>query len=70
MIYNLTKYQQFHAFLRYRKQISWELALRDKSKIEGAYLLLKRFKNRLKNYDNALQKFDQKKCDKSELYEL
>ena len=41
----------------------WECQLKDKSKIEGAYLLLKRFKNRLKNLDNALERMDKKKVD-------
>ena len=44
--------------------------MKDKSKIDGAYLLLKRYKNRLKNYDLALERIDQKKCDKSEFEAL
>ena len=47
-----------------------ELALKDKSKIDGAYLLLKRYKNRLKNYDGVLEKIDEKKADRTELAEL
>ena len=41
--------------------------LKDKDKIEGAYLLLKRYKNRLKVMDAALQKIDEKKSDRWEL---
>ena len=39
----------------------------DKSKIEGAYLLLKRYKNRLKNFDRTLQCMHEMKADKAEL---
>ena len=66
LVKNLNKLQLYHAFRRYHKKTSWELALKDKSKIDGAYLLLKRYKNRLKNYDIALERIDQKKCDKSD----
>ena len=44
--------------------------MRDKSRIDGAYLLIKRYKNRLKNYDIALEKIDQKKCEKSDFEAL
>ena len=44
--------------------------LKDKDKIEGAYLLLKRYKNRLKVMDAALQKIDEKKSDRWELKKL
>ena len=46
------------------------MQLKDKSKIEGAYLLLKRYKNRLKNYDTALEQINNLKADKSELERL
>ena len=59
-----------HYFKRYFRQSSIETQLKDKSKIEGAYLLLKRYKNRLKDLDNALQKFDQKKADVTALEQL
>ena len=42
----------------------------DKSKIEGAYLLLKRFKNRLKQFDTALEKVHEQKADKTEFNKL
>ena len=44
--------------------------MRDKSRIDGAYLLIKRYKNRLKNYDIALERIDQKKCEKSDFEAL
>ena len=58
MFKHFLKFQIYHAFRRYHKQVSWEIAIKDKSKIEGAYLLLKRFKNRLKNYDIALERVE------------
>lgn len=42
----------------------------DKNKIEGAYLLLKRFKNRLKNFDSALEKVHEQKADKKDFIQL
>ena len=36
----------------------------EKNKIEGAYLLLKRFKNRLKQFDTALEKVHELKADR------
>ena len=42
----------------------------DRSKIEGAYLLLKRFKNRLKTFDTALNKVHDLKADKKDFTEL
>ena len=44
--------------------------MRDKSKIDGAYLLLKRYKNRLKTYDGALEKIAETKADKTELQSI
>ena len=42
----------------------------DKNKIEGAYLLLKRFKNRLKQFDTALEKVHELKADRQDLAKL
>ena len=42
----------------------------DKDKIEGAYLLLKRFKNRLKNFDIALEKVHEMKANKEDFFKL
>ena len=58
MVKHLENFQRYHAFRRYERQVDWEAKIKDKSKIDGAYLLLKRFKNRLKNYDSALEKVD------------
>jgi hypothetical protein len=42
------KYHLAENFNRFKAKTSWETQIRDKSKIDGAYLLLKRFKHRLK----------------------
>ena len=70
MVRCFAKERLYHAFRKYHKQTSYEIALRDKSKIEGAYLLLKRYKNRLKNYDAALEKIESNKADRNELTAL
>lgn len=48
----------------------WQTYLKDKSKIEGAYLLLRRFKNRLKTFDSALEKVNCNKVERKELEKL
>ena len=63
----MRKYQKFHAFRKLLQKTSWEAQIKDKGKIEGAYLLLKRFKNRLKQFDHGLEKINEKKVDKAEL---
>ena len=40
-----------------------EIQIREKSNIQGAYLLLKRYKNRLKAFDEALCKMNLSKVD-------
>ena len=66
----LRKHQKFHAFRKFIQKTRWEIQLKDRDKIEGAYLLLKRFKNRLKQLDHALEKINQRKVDKEEMQEL
>jgi len=44
--------------------------VRDKDKIDGAFLLLKRFKNRLKAFDGALHAMDKTKVNISEFTQL
>ena len=70
MVSCLGKQQLYHAFRKYHRQVNFEIALKDKSKIDGAYLLLKRYKNRLKNFDFALQKMENKKAEKSEIQNM
>lgn len=61
------KYQTFHAFVKFCKKTNWELMLKDRSRIDGAYLLLKRFKGRLKLFDQALEKLHDDKASKDDL---
>ena len=70
MIYYFRKYQTYHLMRKFSKQTRWEAQLMDKSKIEGAYLLLKRFKNRLKTFDTALEKVYSLKADKQDFMKL
>ena len=44
--------------------------MRDKNKIDGAYLLVKRFKNRLKCLDEVVRKVNEEKADKKAVQEL
>ena len=54
MIEKFSKYQLYHAWRHYARKANWETQLQEQNKIEGAYLLLKRIKNRLKLMDDAL----------------
>ena len=67
MIRCFAKQQLYHSFRKYHRNVNYEIVLKDKSKIDGAYLLLKRYKNRLKNYDTALERLESKKVDRPEL---
>ena len=66
----LRKYQRYHAWRRYARQVNWEVQLKDQSKIDGAYLLLRRFKNRLKALDEALVGVSNNKANRQEFVEL
>ena len=44
--------------------------VQDKNKIEGAYLLMKRFKNRLKAFDQAMQTLNETKANVTDFDEL
>lgn len=50
----LRKFHIFWFFHKYRRQVKLEVQIKDKDSIQGAYLLLKRYKNRLKGFDEAL----------------
>ena len=54
MIRNIRKFHLFNEMRRFKLQTSLLAQIRDKDKINGAYLLLKRFKDRLKAFDRAL----------------
>ena len=47
----------------WKRQASLESQIKDKSKIEGAYLLLRRFKNRLKMLDEIVRVIHEKKVE-------
>ena len=64
------KFQLFHAVRKVHLQTNRLAAVRDKSKIDGAFLLLKRFKNRLKAFDTALHAMDRSKVNQNEFNEL
>ena len=55
MITRVNKFFLYHSFRRFRLKASWITAMKNKDKIEGAYLLLSSYKNRMKNFDQALR---------------
>ena len=66
----LRNYTLYHMMRRWRRQASFETALREKSKIDGAYILIKRFKNRLKALDKAVERLHTVKANQVEVSEL
>jgi len=62
MVGNFKKFHQFTELRKFKMQTSLLAQIRDKDKINGAYLLLKRFKNRLKAFDTALHALDKTKA--------
>ena len=59
----IRKFILYHTWRRYAKNVTYVTALKDKSKIDGAYLLIKRFKNRLKEIDEVLRKVSTEKAN-------
>ena len=57
-------------FRKYAKQVSYEKQLKDKDKIDGAYLLIKRFKNRLKGFDEVIKKISAEKASLNQFEKL
>ena len=66
----LRSYTLYHMMRRWRRQASFETAVREKSKIDGAYILIKRFKNRLKALDQAVERLHTLKANQVEVNEL
>lgn len=66
MLEIFNKYHKFHGFKMFKTKCNWEIQLMDKSRIDGAYLLLKRFKLRLKQFDKALEKLHTEKASTHE----
>lgn len=62
----LRKYHTFLYFHRYRRIVHWEVAIKEKNSIQGAYLLLRRFKNRLKAFDSVIAKIETAKVNVNE----
>ena len=52
------KHHTFWHFHKFRRIINIEIQIKEKSGIQGAYMLLKRFKNRLKVFDQTLSEID------------
>ena len=70
LIRHVRKYHLFHEFKRLNLQTNAMAAVRDKNKIDGAYLLMKRFKNRLKAFDSALQAIEKAKVNTADFERL
>jgi len=64
------KYQLHHGWAKFSKKVNWEIQLMERGRIDGAYLLLKRFKGRLKMFDKALEKMHSDKTSKEEFNNL
>ena len=55
---------------RWKRNGSYEAQIKDKSKIEGAYLILRRLKNRLKAFDHIVKIIHETKADKKDFLVL
>ena len=62
----LRKFHTFWHFHKYRRIIHWQVKLKEKDSIQGAYLLLKRYKNRLKAFDSTLSIINKNKVDQED----
>ena len=70
MLRSFRRYHLFHEFNKLNLQTNRVALVRDRDKINGAFLLLKRFKNRLKAFDEAMQALDRSKVDMKEFQKL
>ena len=70
MMIVIRKYHTFWQFHKYRRIIHWEVQMKSKDSIQGAYLLLKRYKNRLKGFDQTLLTMNENKVEKTAFNEL
>lgn len=66
----LRKYVTHHFMRKWKVNHSVEVQIKDKNKIEGAYLLLRRYKNRLKAFDEAVKVIHENMADKKDFAEL
>ena len=70
LIRHFRKFHQFQELRKFKHQASLVAQIIDKDKINGAYLLLKRFKERLKAFDAALRAVDSAKANIADFEEL
>lgn len=70
MMFTLRKFHTFWQFHKYRRIVHWEVQMKSKDSIQGAYLLLKRYKNRLKAFDQTLLAMNENKVEKTEFNAL
>lgn len=66
----IKKYILYHSWRRYARNVRYENMLQNRDKIEGAYILIKRFKNRLKGFDGAIKKVSDEKADREDFVKL
>ena len=62
----LRRYKLYHVWRKYARQTNFETQLMSKGKIDGAYILLKRFKNRLKGIDQVVSQIERDKLSSAE----
>ena len=54
MLRHLRKFHIYHEIRKWHNKTNAIAMVQNKSKIEGAYLIMKRFKDRLKAFDKAI----------------
>ena len=64
------KHHTFWFFHKYRRIINVELQIKEKYGIQGAYMLLKRFKDRLKVFDQTISEINKSKVNLTEFRQL
>jgi len=70
MLSTFKKYHLFHEFNKLNQKTNILAEIRDKDKINGAFLLMKRFKNRLKAFDEAMQALNRQKVNITDFEKL
>ena len=59
----MRKFILYHMWRRYAQNVRYEIQLKDKGRIDGAYILIKRFKNRLKGMDDVIRRVSDEKAN-------
>lgn len=70
MLHISRKYELFFMIRRWKKTAHFETLFINKDRIEGCYFLLRRFKNRLKQFDDVIKKISETKAGKVEIEEV